>query len=43
VVFFDKNGWPIACRENFFNDADRKAVRWWRYDYSRPLPSGVMV
>jgi hypothetical protein len=43
VIFFDKNGWPIACRENFFNDADRKAVRWWRYDYSRPLPSGVMV
>lgn len=42
VIFFDRNGWPIACRENVFNDAERKAVRWWRYDYSRPRPSGGM-
>jgi hypothetical protein len=55
VIFFDKNGWPIACRENLFSIANhvaaqnifteenRVAVRWWRYDYSRPLPSGEMV
>lgn len=39
VVFFDRNGWLIACRENLFaGDAIRTGARWWRYDYSRPQP-----
>ena len=37
VVFFDREGSPVACRENLFNDqADRVSARWWRFDYSRP-------
>lgn len=36
VVFFNGDGWPIACRENIWYG--RAQVRWWRFDYSRPLP-----
>jgi len=39
VIFFDRNGWPIACRENVLDRTwTRTAVKWWRYDYSRPQP-----
>jgi hypothetical protein len=39
VVFFDRNGWPIACRENLHDKHwTRTGVKWWRYDYSRPEP-----
>lgn len=36
VVFFNSDGWPIACRENIWYG--RAQARWWRFDYSRPLP-----
>jgi hypothetical protein len=36
VVFFNDCGWPIACRENVYSSQERVAVRWWRFDYSRP-------
>jgi hypothetical protein len=36
VIFFNDFGWPIACRENEFISQERVAVRWWRFDYSRP-------
>lgn len=39
VIFFNSNGWPIACRENIFNGIERTSVRWWRFDYSRPQPT----
>lgn len=39
VVFFNRFGWPIACRENMLDAAgNRSQARWWRFDYSRPLP-----
>jgi len=39
VVFFNRWGWPIACRENYFNRrGQRVGVDWWRFDYSRPEP-----
>ena len=39
VVFFNRFAWPIACRENVFDPAgNRSQARWWRFDYSRPLP-----
>lgn len=38
VVFFNDNGWPVSCRENILDGEDRMSVRWWRFDYSRPLP-----
>lgn len=41
VVFFDRNGWPIACRENQFDSHwTLTSTRWWRFDYSRPQPEG---
>jgi hypothetical protein len=43
VIFFNSSGWPIACRENLFSGSDRVSVRWWRFDYSRPMPGGGMV
>jgi hypothetical protein len=37
VVFFDRDGSPVACRENLSDDqAHRVSARWWRFDYSRP-------
>lgn len=36
VIFFDRQGWPIACRENMLNGNDVVSRRWWRFDYSRP-------
>lgn len=39
VVFFDSNGWPIACRENLFDrHLSRTGAKWWRFDYCRPQP-----
>jgi hypothetical protein len=39
VVFFNRFGWPIACRENIFDaSCNRSQSRWWRFDYSRPIP-----
>ncbi len=39
VVFFDRHGWPIACRENMLDHQfGRSWIRWWRFDYSRPQP-----
>lgn len=39
VVFFDRNGWPIACRENHLDGTwTRSGVTWWRFSYSRPQP-----
>jgi hypothetical protein len=42
VIFFDRNGWPIACRENILNNDLRVGVCWWRFDYSRPDPAAVV-
>lgn len=39
VIFFNASGWPIACRENIFAGINRVSVRWWQFDYSRPLPT----
>lgn len=41
VIFFNRSGWPIACRENVVHDCTEPlACLWWRFDYSRPMPSG---
>jgi len=42
VIFFDRNGWPIACRENLRHYGLRTGVDWWRFDYSRPDPAAVV-
>lgn len=42
VIFFNSNGWPIACRENVLNNDLRTGVCWWRFDYSRPDPAAVV-
>jgi hypothetical protein len=42
VIFFNNNGWPIACRENIHNRDERTGVCWWRFDYSRPDPAAVV-
>lgn len=40
VVFYNRYGWPIACRENILcaGGGKRTAVSWWRFDYNRPDP-----
>lgn len=40
VIIFNNSGWPIACRENVLIGDNRALQRWWRYDYSRPMPGG---
>lgn len=42
VIFFNRNGWPIACRENLRHYGLRTGVDWWRFDYSRPDPVVVV-
>jgi hypothetical protein len=42
VIFFNSNGWPIACRENVLSNDLRTGVCWWRFDYSRPDPAVVV-
>jgi hypothetical protein len=51
VIFFNSNGWPIACRENIHNRDhgwpiayrdQRTGVCWWRFDYSRPDPAAAV-
>ena len=41
VIFFNNNGWPIACHENVLNNDLRTGACWWRFDYSRPDPAVV--
>lgn len=41
VVFFNRHGWPIACRENLLDvHLKRTSVRWWKFNYNRPDPEG---
>jgi hypothetical protein len=42
VIFFNNNGWPIACRENVLNNDLRTGACWWRFNYSRPDPAAVV-
>jgi hypothetical protein len=42
VIFFNSNGWPIACRENVLSNDLRTGACWWRFDYSRPDPAAVV-
>ena len=39
VIYYDKFGWPIACREtNLAKDGSVISQQWWGYRYTRPLP-----